>query len=488
MSLGGQPNTQLWTLGETDITINRSGSKSWFGPQENVNSLHRLASRPIRWTTGAALLVLAIVAPIPGRAWAKSGTIAPASTAPVLTPSDFRLSMPASIVVNDEIISSFDVYNRMKWIIYWSKLKINADILIKVESLAKRSLIDERLRLSELKSLGYKQNTVFIVDSKNVEQGINRLAGEQNISGSTLLNNLLDRGIDPSTLYNLVQSQISWDSFIRARYGRSFYISPTALASEYAKRKSALAETQYLATEIFISSEQVGGDRQADQLASQLWLQIVRDGAPISEIARQFSDSSSAARDGSMGWISPSDLPPSVAKAMLQLNKGQLSTPIPTIGGTYLIYVQEKRGGRETTMVHVKQAVVPQSWLLQPTSNAQSRAVMTSLSRRARTCDELVALAKETGVATVTDLGEVDLTTLNKSIQDEAQRLGDSGVSEVISTPAGLGLIAVCSRRVVSPHIQSEDEIFNELFIRKMETWSKRATRELRALAYISGE
>jgi peptidyl-prolyl cis-trans isomerase SurA len=431
---------------------------------------------------------LAILAPIPGCAWAKSGTIAPDSTAPVLAPSDFRLSEPTSIVVNDEIISSFDIYNRMKWVIYWSKLKISADILVKVESLARRSLIDERLQLNELKRLGSKQNTVFIVDSKNVEQGINRIAKEKNILGSTLLNNLLDQGIDSSTLYNLVQSKISWDAYIRARYGRTFYISPTALAAEYAKRKSALAETQYLATEIFISSEQVGGDRQADQFASQLWMQIVRDGAAISEIARQFSDSPSAARDGSMGWISPSDMPPSVAKAMLQLNKGQLSTPIPTIGGTYLIYVQEKRGGGENTMVHVKQALVPQSWLLQPTSNAQSQAVMTSLSLRARTCDELAAMAKETGVATVTDLGEVDLTTLNKTIQDVAQSLGDSGVSEVISTPAGLGLIAVCSRRVVSPRIQSEDEIFNELFIKKMETWSKRTTRELRALAYISGE
>jgi peptidyl-prolyl cis-trans isomerase SurA len=459
-----------------------------------ANSLRQVGSPFVRLTAGIALgVMVTLLSATANHAQAQGETIAPSSPSKSPAPSEFKLSESVSIVVDNEIISSFDVYNRMRWIIYWSKVKTTPEILTKIQALAKQSLVDEHLKLKELKKLGKAQNSLFIMDYKSVEQGIERLAQEKGISATTLLNDLLDLGIDSSTLYNLIQVQISWDGYIRARYGRTFHISPEALTAEFQRRKSALKETQYLVTEIFISSAQAGGDRQADQLASQLWLQMVRDGAPIAGIARQFSAAPSAAREGNIGWISPSDMPPTVAKALVQLNRGQMSTPIPTIGGTYLIYVQDRRGGGPTTLVHIKQALMQQDPLMQPlkgkpfVTDDQAKTIMSSLSSQARTCDALTALASSTRSVNVTDLGEVDVTALNKTIQVAVQNLGDAGVSEPITTPAGIGLVAVCGRRVVSPHIQSENEIYNELFLQSMETRSKREARDLRAQAYVSG-
>ena len=76
--------------------------------------------------------------------------------------------------------------------------------------------------------------------------------------------------------------------------------------------------------------------------------QEMRRGARFSAVARQFSQSATAAVGGDMGWLRPDQLPTELAKAVARLGPGDLSPPIPYGGGYYLLLVLDRRLGGAT--------------------------------------------------------------------------------------------------------------------------------------------
>ncbi|SCZ84550.1 peptidylprolyl isomerase [Nitrosomonas mobilis] len=71
--------------------------------------------------------------------------------------------------------------------------------------------------------------------------------------------------------------------------------------------------------------------------------QRVDKGENFSELAKAFSEDSSASSGGDLNWISPRDTVPEFEKAMNELLPGQVSQPVRTSFGWHLIKVIERR-------------------------------------------------------------------------------------------------------------------------------------------------
>ena len=150
--------------------------------------------------------------------------------------------------------------------------------------------------------------------------------------------------MSPETLREQLRAEISWRGWIRGRYGQRLAVGDDQIKA-YQKRLDAQAgKPQYQITEIFIDANRVGGQPQAEQGAAQL-IGEIQKGAPIAAVARQFSNSPSAANGGEVGWISTGELPPEVDRVLDGLRPGQLAPPIPVKDGVYIIYLKDKRAG-----------------------------------------------------------------------------------------------------------------------------------------------
>lgn len=77
-----------------------------------------------------------------------------------------------AIEVNGAAVSSYDVFQRVKWLLYWSALRPTEAILLRVEDEARRMLVDEALQLSELRRLGGERGVSFIISDAEVERRI----------------------------------------------------------------------------------------------------------------------------------------------------------------------------------------------------------------------------------------------------------------------------------------------------------------------------
>src|SRR5258708_978464 len=98
---------------------------------------------------------------------------------------------------------------------------------------------------------------------------------------------------------------------------------------------------EYRVGEIFLSATP---DTQAQTLANATKiLEQLKNGASFAGYARQYSEASTAAVGGDLGWVRPEQLPAPIADALRQMNPGAVSNPISVAGGISIIAVQETR-------------------------------------------------------------------------------------------------------------------------------------------------
>jgi len=81
---------------------------------------------------------------------------------------------------------------------------------------------------------------------------------------------------------------------------------------------------------------------QAAEKAAELRRRL-KAGEPFDDVAGELSEDSWASRGGDRGWLSPSDLRPELARAVAQLQPGQISDLIETPDAYYVVKLLDRR-------------------------------------------------------------------------------------------------------------------------------------------------
>jgi peptidyl-prolyl cis-trans isomerase SurA len=438
---------------------------------------------------GAALAVLLAVIAVPPLALGQpAATEAPAAAppaqaaAPAGPPSQLQESVAA--IVNDEIISTYDLGQRMRLIIATSGVQPTEQTLPQFQREALISLVDEHLQLHELRRVEKEQKMSIIATDDDVRQEVAGMAKENNMTTDAFLAAMKAQGINQETLFQQLRAQISWQRWIQGRYGSRLRIGEDQIKATQERMTQAASKPQYQVSEVLIDANRVGGMKNAVQGAQQLINQM-QQGAPFAAVARQFSASPTAASGGDAGWVSPGDMPPEVDAALEKLRPGQLSAPIEVKDGVYIIYLRDKRAGSGSTLVHLKQAAVALPVGASDADVAAAREKLMTVRAAAKGCDDLEAAAAKTPGAVAGDLGEAEVTDLAPEFRDAAQKLQVGQISEPIRTKVGLHLIVVCGKRASGSEQMDHDQIESRLYGQQLSMISRRYMRDLRNSATI---
>ncbi|MGA0604368.1 peptidylprolyl isomerase [Phenylobacterium sp. VNQ135] len=408
---------------------------------------------------------------------------APAEAPPAPAQPAPRSGMSESVaaVVNDEIISTYDLGQRMRLLIATSGVQPTEQTLPQFQREALVSLVDERLQFQELRRVEREQKIDIVASDEEVDAEIADMAKSNNMSAEQFLQFLRAREIGVDTLRQQIRAQISWARWIRGRYGSRLRIGDDQISATLTRMQADAAKPQYQVSEVLIDANRVGGMQQAMQGAQQLVAQM-QQGAPFPAVARQFSALPTAAAGGDAGWVGQGEMPPAVQQVLEQMRPGQLSQPIQVRDGVYIVYLRDKRSGGGATLVHLKQAAVA---LPQGADEAAARAKLEQLRPQITSCDALEAAAGKVEGVVASDLGEAELTDLAPQFKAAAEGLQVGQVSEPIRTGAGLHLVAVCGRRTAGGANMDRDAIENRLYGQQLSMIARRYMRDLRNSATI---
>lgn len=438
----------------------------------------------MRFTTGVALAAL-----VAGSAIAQTAPTSPAagtlnpsagSTGPVAPAArpEFKLADGIVATVNDQVITGFDVRQRMLSVIAMSQVQPTEENLPAIQQQALQSLIEERLQAQEIANY-----ETLVVSDEEVDREIAAMAQDAGTTPENYMKFLEQGGIRPDALRAQLRTEIGWRELVGGRFNSRSRVSRAQVEQALRQLNEAAAKPQYLVGEIFLEANRVGGQQAALNGAEQLVQQMVQ-GAPFQAVARQFSAAPSAARGGDAGWIVQGTVQPALQAALEVLEVGQLSRPIPVEGGVYIIYMRDKRSGAATSLVSLKQAMIE---LPETAGEAELAAASARLEalRPSLTCDNILQRAtSETGLLG-SDLGESDVADLAPQFQQVARSAEVNSVSSPVRTPLGLHLLAVCGKRVGGADAPSYREVESRLQNQNLAMLARRYIRDLRADALI---
>lgn len=409
---------------------------------------------------------------------------APAAEQPATPAPPPGLSESVAAVVNDEIVSTYDLAQRMRLLIATSGIQPTQQNIGQFQREALISLVDERLQIQELRHQEREQKMSIVATDEDVNEELREMAKGNNMSLEQFLASMQGQGIGQETLKEQIRAQISWQRWIRGRYGSRLRVGEDQVKAVQARMAAAASKPQYQISEVFIDANRVGGMETAMQGATQLVSQM-QQGAPFQAVARQFSASATAASGGDAGWITPGEMAPEVDAALEQMRPGQLSQPIPVRDGVYIIHLRDKRSGQGATVVNLKQAAVALPAGATEGQIAQATATLATLKSQVTGCGDIEAKAANVSGVVAGDLGEAEIKDLAPAFRSAAESLQAGQLSDPIRTQAGLHVLAVCSKRAAGAENLSAEQIENRLYGQQLSMIARRYMRDLRTSATI---
>lgn len=382
----------------------------------------------------------------------------------------------AAAVVNDEVISVFDLDMRLRLAILATGQKDNRKLRDRMTAQVIRTLIDEQLQKQEAERLG------ITITDEQVTNGAEEIARRNKLTIEGFAGLLERRGILLEAFLVQIRGQLTWSALVVRRLRPSVQISNEEV-EEVVRRIAANRGTRLRrVSEIFLAVDTALREDEVRRNAERL-LEQLRAGARFSSLARQFSESATAARGGDLGWIQNGQLPEEIDKALARMRPGMLSRPIRTLSGFHILLLgEEKQTSLGEVMLHLKQILIA---IPSGASEEQRRAAAERAGQareRIAGCAGLDALAGEIGAPGSGDLGTVKSSDLPAPIRDAVMALPIGQPSRPVSVSGGLAVLVVCNRAESGIDRQ---RIAERLTAERLDMLARRYMRDLRRSANV---
>ena len=217
---------------------------------------------------------------------------------------------------------------------------VRAEELQRLRLQVLRNLIDETLQIQEAEA------QEIAVDrrrksSETYDRARDRSASTARPRRSTHI--CVSIGSSPASLKRQIEGELSWNGLLRRNVAPFVNVSDErSERSLRARGQASRGTAEYRLGEIYLSATPTTQPAVAEN--AQRIVEQLRQGGSFVAYARQFSEASTAAVGGDLGWIRLEQLQnPQLEAAARELQPGQLVGPIEIPGGFSILYLIDKR-------------------------------------------------------------------------------------------------------------------------------------------------
>lgn len=371
-------------------------------------------------------------------------------------------------VVNDKVITSFDVRQRMRFMLLTSGGRIPKEAYAQVEQKALQDLIEETLKLAEAEKLDFK------INDELVEQELTDIAARSRATLPELENDLRNRGVDPDTIRAQIKARLVWQRLVSARYKSRVKVNPREVEDTLNRLREDSSQTRYHLSEICLAADDPSRVNEIMRGAMQI-VEQMRRGVPFDALARQFSVCNSSANGGDKGWVHAGELDEEVANIITNMREGSVSRPIERDGVVYLFALRQKRAASQ-----VGEPSFQVVYAGAPTSvGAEYARDRLSKVKNANGCKSN-ELSQDLGANIgVLPLPQLPLSKFNPAFHTALKATQRGDVTEMIEHEGGYHVFQICDYDE-GLGLPSRKRIEDKLFAEQMELISRRYLRDLR--------
>jgi peptidyl-prolyl cis-trans isomerase SurA len=290
----------------------------------------------------------------------------------------------ATAVVNGDVVTGTDVDQRLALILAANENKPSDEERTRLRLQVLRNLIDETLQIQAAKAAEIE------IKNEEVDQTYSRVAAQNFGQNPAKMDDYLQRvGSSPASLKRQIRGELSWQRLLSRNVAPFVNVSDDEVREVMNRLEAAKGTDEYRVGEIYLAAnpedEQQVGDN-ARRIVEQL-----KGGGSFVAYARQYSQASTAAVGGDLGWIRLAQLPAELAQPVAEIQAGQLVGPIKVPGGYSIIYLIDKR---KVLTADPRDAVLA---LKQISINFPANTSESQATARAKTFAEAMQSAKGCG-------------------------------------------------------------------------------------------
>jgi peptidyl-prolyl cis-trans isomerase SurA len=385
-------------------------------------------------------------------------------------------------IVNDEVISVFDLENRVRLIVATTNLPDQKNVYKRIEPQVLRTMISERLQLQEAARLNVR------IKQREINQTAANLARQNRMTQVQLWSFLARRNVDRSVMETQIRARLSWFKVINRQLARKVTVGQDEVNDELARLRRLLGKPKLRVAEIFLSIDSPDAEPRVRETAERI-VQQVANGAKFGALAREFSQSTTAGKGGDLGWIADSELDEELAMAISVMQPGQISQPVRSLTGYHILYLSDRRlsktesGGGVKTEYRQMNLPVPQNALPREVEN--QRLLAQEISQTVRTCDAFVQTGKRFRASGMERMRTLKLGGASGPLVELLARQEIGVPSQPQKTGDGFIVFMVCSRIEIEAGLPLPEDIEERIRQEKINLIAQRYMRDLRRSAYV---
>lgn len=359
--------------------------------------------------------------------------------------------------VNDTPISAYDVAQRAQ-LMQMMRPEQEDEKALKKEAL--EQLITDTLKIQEA------EKNKFSVSKEDLAVAVQRLENQNQMPAGSLEKELSERGISKETLEQQVKADLMWLQVLRQHKNSVPDITDQMVQNRIRQIKNDLSKEGFLVAEILVNDE-----AEANRVFEE-----IKNGSQFDVVAKRQSVAESADKGGFVGWIEPNYYDSSVMEIVRQMQPGQLSKPIQTKKGYYVLLLLDHKQAmpeRVTVWELAQLAVLP----------TQTLEVLPQLSALSD-CEAFEEWGKQKALPDSAKRGFVNTQQLPPELVNLLQKQKMKTLVGPVSMGQADLFFMKCQEQERSL-VPAEEEVRSQLEVEQMMLLTDRLMRDIKRYAVI---
>jgi len=386
-------------------------------------------------------------------------------------------------VVNDSPISLYDLKQRvLLFMISSGSRTFSEQEQQHMNQQALQSLVDDKLKTQEAKK--YKT----VVSKAEQERSFATYAQQMRLTPQQLEQQLNQAGIRKESMLKQIEASLSWEQVVGGLLMPQVSISDEEIYLILDRMKSNKGQEEYHPLEIFLLVSD-NEKREEIRAGAKRIVEQLRKKASFQVMARQFSQSTTSAVGGDLGWLMKSQLSTEIVSALEKMEIGQISDPIETEDGFYILQLA---GKRKILTASAADAHVDLKHLFFELSDKATSDEISALEKKItlaaaniKSCDGLEEQGKALGAKETGSLGNLAISELPAHLQKPLIALKIGHATPPLREKTGFRVFVVCGRQDPVIRLPDYDSVESSLSQQRVGLIARRHLRDLRRDAII---
>ena len=390
----------------------------------------------------------------------------------------------ATAIVNGHVITGTDIDQRVALVISASNNQLSEEELARLRMQVLRNLIDETLQIQAARSQEIEVTQAEVTDRYNI-------LAVQNFGQETgaMDEYLISIGSSPASLKRQIEGELAWSNLLRRNIAPFVNVSEEEVNELLKRMEESRGTEEFRLAEIFLAA--TPENRNAVLENGEQIMQQLRQGGSFQGYARQFSQASTAATGGDLGWLRLAQLRSTQLEAIVnEMQPGQLVGPVEIPGGFWIVYLVDKRqvlmADPRDAVLSLKQISISFEPGISEELAAQQVQAFSTGVQNMRGCGDADAVAGSLGASVVTN-DQIRARSLPEQLQNIVLNLQVGQPTPPFgSIEEGVRVLMLCGRD--DPEVvggPSFDDMMNQLEDERVNKRAQRYLRDLRNDAYI---